>query len=246
MQKKAQLLWKIEKKDGYEISGSTVKLDVGGLYEFTAKELQNIQVLDIQGDFGGGSDTFIIVKDGGSVKLPKTMNNGKELGSIEAGMTGSVVFLVPNAQTVTGNAFSGHVVAPSADVELGGGYFNGCVIAKNFHAKAECHMWNYNGKILKPTPEPTATPTPEPTATPSPEPTETPEEASILVTKELRLNDELICANSAPVKTGDNTPISFFVLLIAMTTVIMAYSGRKLRRRQKRGYIYKKSIACKK
>lgn len=158
------------------------------------------------------------------------MNNGKELGSIEAGMTGSVVFLVPNAQTVTGNAVSGHVVAPSADVELGGGYFNGCVIAKNFHAKAECHMWNYNGKILKPTPEPT----------------ETPEEASILVTKELRLNDELICANSALVKTGDNTPISFFVLLIAMTTVIMAYSGRKLRRRQKRGYIYKKSIACKK
>ena len=47
-----------EKKDGYEISGSTVKLDVGGLYEFTAKELQNIQVLDIQGDFGGGSDTL--------------------------------------------------------------------------------------------------------------------------------------------------------------------------------------------
>lgn len=52
--------------------------------------------------------------------------------------------------------------------------------------------------------------------------------------------------NSAPVKTGDNTPISFFVLLIAMTTVIMAYSGRKLRRRKKREYIYKKSIACKK
>ena len=35
-----------------------MKLDVGGLYEFTAKELQNIQVLDIQGDFGGGSDTL--------------------------------------------------------------------------------------------------------------------------------------------------------------------------------------------
>lgn len=136
-----------EKKDGYEISGSTVKLDVGGLYEFTAKELQNIQVLDIQGDFGGGSDTFIIVKDGGSVKLPKTMNNGKELGSIEAGMTGSVVFLVPNAKTVTGNAVSGHVVAPSADVELGGGYFNGCVIAKSFHANAEGHKRIHIQKI---------------------------------------------------------------------------------------------------
>ena len=138
------------KTDGYEVKDNTVKLDVGGSYEFTAAQLASISVLDIQGNFGGGQDTFIIVKDGGAVNLPKTMNNGNELGSIEAGATGSVVFLVPNASSVTGNAISGHVVAPVADVKLSGGYFNGCVIAKNFVAEAEGHMWNYNGTTLTP------------------------------------------------------------------------------------------------
>ena len=86
-----------------------------------------------------------------------------------------------------------------------------------------------------------------PEETNTPEATKTPENTNPPQnTTTQNPSDHGNAGNSAPVKTGDNTPISFFVLLIAMTTVIMAYSGRKLRRRQKRGYIYKKSIACKK
>ena len=126
-----------------------LKLDIGGSYEFTAEELSKISHLDLIGDFSSGKDTFVIVKDAdATIKIPKTLTNGEEFGSIESGQTGSLVFLFPNAKEVTGDAISGHVVAPKAHVKLTGGYFNGCVIADSFDAEAEGHMWNYNGLTL--------------------------------------------------------------------------------------------------
>lgn len=123
-------------------------LAIGGLYELTAEELSSINYIDIIGDFSSGRDTLIIVKDDGSVKLPTLRNNGKEIASIESGMLGSVVFLLPNAAVVTGNAVSGHIVAPRAEITLTGGYFNGCVIGHSLRAEAEGHMWPYNGYIF--------------------------------------------------------------------------------------------------
>lgn len=134
------------------ISGGTLNLDIGGLYEFTAAELNQIDIINFIGDFGAGYDTFIICKDeNANITLPKILSNGAEIESIETGMNGSLVFLLPDASTVQGNAISGHIVAPYANVTLTGGYFNGCVIANNLDSNAEGHMWNYNGKMLTPT-----------------------------------------------------------------------------------------------
>ena len=137
-------------------------------------------------------------------------------------------------------------------------YPNGNAVVVKAGEKAEFTFENQftewpNGfyREVTPTPEATITPvvTEEPEVTITPEITEIPEETNTPEATKTPENtnppqnpttqnpsgpsDHGNAGNSAPVKTGDNTPISFFVLLIAMTTVIMAYSGRKLRRRQK-------------
>lgn len=137
--------------ESVSVSGSTLQLPLKGrrIFEMSSDQLNHLSEIDFEGDFKAGDDTFIFVRGGGEMHIPKTLNNGKEIDSIESGMEGSLVYLLPDASKVTGTAVSGHIVAPEAEVKIDGGYFNGCVIARKLRADAEMHMWPYNGQLLE-------------------------------------------------------------------------------------------------
>lgn len=121
-------------------------LNAGGCYEFPAGAFargQNLNLLSA----AAGQDTTIILR-GETVNIPKVWLDGKQPDSIESGRQSGIVFLCPDAATVNGTAVTGHIVAPNAHVDLDGGYFNGCVIAKSLKAAAEGHMWAYSGQRM--------------------------------------------------------------------------------------------------
>lgn len=121
-------------------------LNAGGCYEFPAGTFemgQNLNLLNVT----AGQDTTIILR-GETVNIPKVWLDGKQPDSIESGRQSGIVFLCPDAATVNGTAVTGHIVAPNAHVDLDGGYFNGCVIAKSLEAAAEGHMWAYSGQRM--------------------------------------------------------------------------------------------------
>ena len=121
-------------------------LNAGGCYEFPAGAFargQNLNLLSA----AAGQDTTIILR-GETVNIPTVWLDGKQPDSIESGQQSGIVFLCPDAATVNGTAVTGHIVAPNAHVDLDGGYFNGCVIAKSLKAAAEGHMWAYSGQRM--------------------------------------------------------------------------------------------------
>lgn len=121
-------------------------LNAGGCYEFPAGAFargQNLNLLSA----AAGQDTTIILR-GETVNIPKVWLDGKQPDSIESGWQSGIVFLCPDAAIVNGTAVTGHIVAPNAHVDLDGGYFNGCVIAKSLKAAAEGHMWAYSGQRM--------------------------------------------------------------------------------------------------
>ena len=121
-------------------------LNAGGCYEFPAGTFGRGQDLDLL-NAAAGQDTTIILR-GETVNIPKVWLDGKQPDSIESGRQSGIVFLCPDAATVNGTAVTGHIVAPNAHVDLDGGYFNGCVIAKSLKAAAEGHMWAYSGQRM--------------------------------------------------------------------------------------------------
>ena len=121
-------------------------LNAGGCYEFPAGTFGRGQDLDLL-NVTAGQDTTIILR-GETVNIPKVWLDGKQPDSIESGQQSGIVFLCPDAATVNGTAVTGHIVAPNAHVDLDGGYFNGCVIAKSLKAAAEGHMWAYSGQRM--------------------------------------------------------------------------------------------------
>lgn len=135
------------------------ELEAGGTYVFDASAIASEKTeLVITGDPAKAADTTIIIK-GANVKLPHiTSVCGTPTASIEYGQGSGIVFLCPEAETVTGWNITGHVVAPDAYVKYiasdgtTSGYYNGCVIAKKFHSGgAEGHMWPYSGQSFIPT-----------------------------------------------------------------------------------------------
>lgn len=121
-------------------------LNAGGCYEFPAGTFEMGQNLNLL-NAAAGQDTTIILR-GETVNIPKVWLDGKQPDSIESGRQSGIVFLCPDAATVNGTAVTGHIVAPNAHVDLDGGYFNGCVIAKSLKAAAEGHMWAYSGQRM--------------------------------------------------------------------------------------------------
>lgn len=121
-------------------------LNAGGCYEFPAGTFEMGQNLNLL-NAAAGQDTTIILR-GETVDIPKVWLDGKQPDSIESGQQSGIVFLCPDAATVNGTAVTGHIVAPNAHVDLDGGYFNGCVIAKSLKAAAEGHMWAYSGQRM--------------------------------------------------------------------------------------------------
>lgn len=121
-------------------------LNAGGCYEFPAGAFARGQDLNLL-NVAAGLDTTIILR-GEMVNIPKVWLDGKQPDSIESGRQSGIVFLCPDAATVNGTAVTGHIVAPNAHVDLDGGYFNGCVIAKSLKAAAEGHMWAYSGQRM--------------------------------------------------------------------------------------------------
>lgn len=121
-------------------------LNAGGCYEFPAGAFARGQDLNLL-NVTAGEDTTIILR-GETVNIPKVWLDGKQPDSIESGRQSGIVFLCPDAAIVNGTAVTGHIVAPNAHVDLDGGYFNGCVIAKSLKAAAEGHMWAYSGQRM--------------------------------------------------------------------------------------------------
>lgn len=142
-------------------TNTPTKLTVGGTYVFDASAFKSVKddLRIVSSDSSEGdvlNDTIIIIK-GKDVVLPHISEIcGIPTGSVEYGQGSGVVFLCPDAESVSGHNITGHVVAPNAYVNYlvngeRSGYYNGCVIAKKFHSGgAEGHMWPYNGQRLVP------------------------------------------------------------------------------------------------
>ena len=164
---------------------------------------------------GNASEDLILESDAsGTVYLPTFVLNsdGSQFGSIENQKSGAgIVFAFPNASEVTnegyGQAITGHIVAPFAHVSLGGGNYNGCIIAASVTTNSEGHMWSYHGKKLLPTPTPEVTPVPSATPAPTSAPEVTPVPSS---TPEPTATPEVIPVPSdapAPTATPEVTPV---------------------------------------
>lgn len=123
-----------------------ITLAAGNTYSFDPAKVSS---LDIIGDVVN-NDTILYCDADGAITLPKAYLNGSDLGSVAEANDGlSLVYALPNATSVTSsNGTTGHIVAPKAAVTLGGGYFNGGVIARSLNANAEGHIYPYNGSKL--------------------------------------------------------------------------------------------------
>ena len=130
-----------------------VTVDAGSVYEID--NFDGVNELDIRGNVSDGNDTIIIVKASGNVQLPLPLIDGEETPNTEDGPQMGITWILLNADSVNlvgnGHNHVGHVIAPNADVKkLGGGNYNGCIIANSFETGAEGHMWPYNGKTFTP------------------------------------------------------------------------------------------------
>ena len=193
-------------------NGQTLTLETGHTYRIEpgiSLKGYSIQVS------GNASEDLILESDAsGTVYLPTFVLNsdGSQFGSIENQKSGAgIVFAFPNASEVTnegyGQAITGHIVAPFAHVSLGGGNYNGCIIAASVTTNSEGHMWSYHGKKLLPTPTPEVTPVPSATPAPTSAPEVTPVPSS---TPEPTATPEVIPVPSdapAPTATPEVTPV---------------------------------------
>lgn len=130
--------------------GTGKQLPAGNTYTFPGNTFSLGQVLDLKG-LQPGQDTTIILT-GTEVTIPWIYLDGTVPdGQAESGYNSGIVFICPDATSVKGNQVTGHLVAPNANVEYSGGFYNGCVIAKSLNATGtEGHMWPYNGSRLTP------------------------------------------------------------------------------------------------
>ena len=121
-------------------AGNTVAIESGDLSDIAINVIGS-----------AASSNTVITSDEATVKLPLTLINGVEPNSIEYQSDGvALVYSFPDATSVSGTReITGHIVAPDAAVDLTGGNYNGCIIAKSVRTSAEGHMWPYHGPGLK-------------------------------------------------------------------------------------------------
>lgn len=166
--------------DHYKIDGKTITIEAGYSYKLDddlAADLDGYTI-DVK-NVGNGSAT-ICIDNGGTVKLPFV--SGLSMNESEANGTG-LMFSIPNAEKVvfddTRAEFFGHIVAPAADVTIGGGDYNGCIIARSVNTSAEGHMWPFSSDWIYPD-QPDQPETPQQPETPeepdTPDQHETPEQ----------------------------------------------------------------------
>lgn len=155
-------------------AGSTVLLDNPGVY--TAMGDSVFLQLPEDTDLHGINDTVIAYDGTENISIPMLFTRAGATGEFHAqnpvenpGDGTPLIFAYPN---VTGrvewhsaggdNGLSlsageefGHVVAPYADIIVGGrehgsgaGNYNGSMVGKNFYGNSEGHVWPYNGTKL--------------------------------------------------------------------------------------------------
>lgn len=167
----------------YDFRPITVIVDDGAVYELPSKlfnQPYGIEIKPSAASLEKMADT-IFYSTAGNVSMPNSFEiEGIALNpQIESASCLNVVYYFPNAATISAESgLYGHIFAPAGNVRVGGGFYNGCIIADAIShgaGVAEGHMWPYRGgKRPNPTTEPEATPTTEPEATPTTEPEATP------------------------------------------------------------------------
>ena len=152
----AQDISEMKKTDTYEVvegwSGKKI-LRVHGGNTFELDGVNDLIQIDvIMDNVSDGNDTVVKITDGGDVTFPTTLVNGKAVDGKENGPGTSITWLFPSASKVSlpADTHVGHIIAPDSDVDIAGGTYNGCVIAKNLTSKGEGHMWSYTGHIFLP------------------------------------------------------------------------------------------------
>ena len=132
--------------DEVSIQGKTLNVQAGNtvFMEFGNMEGMTINVIP-----SVNTNTVITSNEQG-INLPLTQIDGKDPENIENHNEGiSLVYSFPNAKSVIAEReITGHIVAPQAKIELSGGEYNGCLIAKNVSSLDEGHMWPYSGPGL--------------------------------------------------------------------------------------------------
>ena len=116
----------------------------------TIESLQGVETINIVGDSSVAQNTIINILDGGNVKLPTLLINGKQADVSEEGSGTALVWNLPNAANVELPSMNwmGHVVAPDAKIEQEGGNYNGALIGQEVKTNAEGHKYWYNGGKL--------------------------------------------------------------------------------------------------
>ncbi len=119
----------------------------------TSGTISGISMINLTGNEKAGTATVITVLDSGAVQLPDMRMNGGNISVDEVGGGSGIVWLFPNATSITGGGdiWVGHVVAPNANINLPSSNFNGCMIGNNITSTSEGHLYPYTGGQLIPT-----------------------------------------------------------------------------------------------
>lgn len=156
-----------------KIKKVVVELQLGYNFEFDSFENVQTLVYDyVDTEEAITTTTFIGTKQAGEVSLPRIMktvpdefgstlgDEGYQFDSLESTKGLNVIYFMNEAVTTVNigqiktssgaiykdgqRKLTGHLVAPSADVMIVSGDYNGCVIGKNINSTAEGHMWPFN------------------------------------------------------------------------------------------------------
>lgn len=136
-----------------------VKVTVLAGYSYVFENISEIGAIDVNKEENPYGNAVLIDNASGAISLPQAFVNGTATlpgGDQEIGEGLGVVYVVPNAISVNCSGawerWWGHIVAPQANVYGMIGDANGCTISASYNNPGtECHMWPYNGDIIKPT-----------------------------------------------------------------------------------------------
>lgn len=117
----------------------------------TIETLVGVTSIDVKASVNSTNLTLITIKDSGAVSFPGMLINGGQYNTGESSGAGTaIVWNMPNANSVSfpSMGFTGHLIAPNADVTYPTSNYGGCFIVKTMDGHVEGHYYPYNNGAL--------------------------------------------------------------------------------------------------
>ena len=113
----------------------------------TIETLTGVTNINVEANVNSKDLTLITIKDSGAITFPGMYMNGGQYNTNESSSAGTaIVWNMPNATSVEFpiQGFTGHLIAPNADVKYPSSNYGGCFIVKTISGNVEAHYYPYN------------------------------------------------------------------------------------------------------